>query len=144
MKYSLQHAYIKSHFNKLMYNNRYIGPSEKKSWRNMIQSAASGEDALPTCASGDGSVDDAQPCCESEEVQVEDPDTLKKTRSGKIYFTHTTPVKSILKASPPFHHGQEILLRQSPPDLAAHKKRSQTFSRPHHRRTKENSNHESR
>ena len=110
----------------------------------MIQSVASGEDALPTCASGDGSVDEAQPSCESDEGQVEDPNTLKKTRSGKVYFAHTTPVKSILKASPPFHHGQEILLRQSPPDLAAHKKRSQTFSRPHHRRTKENSNHESR
>ena len=93
-----------------MYNNRYIGPSEKKSWRNMIQKTASGNDALPTCASGDGSIDDAKPSCESDEGQLEDPDTVKKTRSGKIYFAHTTAVKSILKASPPFHHGQDILL----------------------------------
>ena len=88
----------------------------------MIQTAASDEDALPTCASGYGSIDDAQPSCESDEGQVEDPDTVKKTRSGKIYLAHTTPVKSILKASPPFHHGQDILLFQSPSDLAAHKK----------------------
>ena len=90
MKYSLQHQYIESHFNRLIYNNRYIGPSEKKSWRNMIQTAASGNDALPTWASGNDSIDDAQPSCESDEDQVEDPDTVKKTRSGKIYFAHTS------------------------------------------------------
>jgi len=90
MKYSLQHQYIKSHFNRLMYNNRYIGPSEKKSWQNMIQKAASGNDALPTCASGDSSIDDAQFSCESDEVQLEDPDTVKKTRSGKIHLAHTS------------------------------------------------------
>ena len=112
MKYSLQHAYIKSHFNRLMYNNRYIGPNENKSWRNMIQSAASGEDAPLYSESGHNSSED----------QIQDPDTLKKTRSGKVYFSHTTPMKSIWKSTPPFHHDQEIIMCQSPSDLAAYKK----------------------
>jgi hypothetical protein len=39
-----------------------------------------------------------------------------------VYFAHTTPMKSILKSTPPLHHDQEILLCQSPSDLAAYKK----------------------
>ena len=105
-----------------MYNNRYISPSEKKSWRNMKQKNAAGNDALPTCASGDSSIDDAQPSCESDEGQLEDPDTVKKTRSGMIYLASTTEIKSILKSSSSSHHGQDILMFQSPSQLAAHKK----------------------
>ena len=104
----------------------------------MIQSNASGNDALPTCASGN---DDAQQSCESEESQVEDPDTVKKTRSGKIYLAHITPVKSILKVSPSSHHGQDILkfsitfrfsskkgLRQSIDPITEEKKRIQKMN----------------
>ena len=62
-----------------MYNNIYLGTDETKSWRNMIQSAATGEDALPTCASGHDSSDDAPPYRESGHSssgdQVQDPDT---------------------------------------------------------------------
>eukprot|EP00090_Calanus_glacialis_P039624 TRINITY_DN68986_c0_g1_i1.p1 TRINITY_DN68986_c0_g1~~TRINITY_DN68986_c0_g1_i1.p1 ORF type:complete len:108 (-),score=16.38 TRINITY_DN68986_c0_g1_i1:77-400(-) len=89
-----------------MYTKCFIGPSKKKSWRNMIQSNASGNNAPPTCASGN---DDAQQPCESEGSQVEDPDMMKKTRNGKIYHAHITPGKFILKVSPSSHHGQDIL-----------------------------------
>ena len=122
IKYSLLHQYTKSHFNRLMYNNRYIGPSEQKYWQNMIQQNASGTDPLPTCASRDSSIDDTQPSCEPDEGQLEDPDNVKKTRSGMIYLANTTEIKSILKSSSSSHHGQDILIFQSPSQLAAHKK----------------------
>ena len=35
MKFSLQNAYINLHFNRLMQANKYLGPDEKKTWRNL-------------------------------------------------------------------------------------------------------------
>ena len=33
--FSLQNAYINSHFNRLMQANKYLGPDKKKTWRNL-------------------------------------------------------------------------------------------------------------
>ena len=63
---------------------------KKKSWRSLIQSNASSNDVLPTRVSVN---EDAQQARESEENEIEDSDQIKRTRSGKVYFTHTTPIK---------------------------------------------------
>jgi hypothetical protein len=36
MKFSLQNVYINSHFNRLMKQNKYLGPDERKTWRNSV------------------------------------------------------------------------------------------------------------
>ena len=88
--------------------------AEKKSWRHLIQSKASGSDVLPTRVSEN---EDRV----SEEDEIEDPDQIKRTRSGKVFFTQTTPIKSILKVSPSNHQDQETFKYQSPSDLEAYK-----------------------
>jgi hypothetical protein len=88
--------------------------AEKKSWRHLIQSNASGSDVLPTRVS-------ENEARVSEEDEIEDPDQIKRTRSGKVYLTQTTPIKSILKVSPSNHHDQETFKYQSPSDLEAYK-----------------------
>ena len=114
MKYSLQHQYLKSHFNRLMHNNRFIGPSEKKSWRHLIHSNAATEDVSPTRASEN---EDRV----SEEDELEDPDQIKRTRSGKVYFTQTHPLKSILKVTSSGDKDQENIECLSPFELEAYK-----------------------
>ena len=97
-----------------MHNNRFIGPSKKKLWRHLIHSNAATEDVSPTRASEN---EDRV----SEEDELEDPDQIKRTRSGKVYFTQTHPLKSILKVTSSGDKDQENIECLSPFELEAYK-----------------------
>ena len=116
MKYSLQHQYIKSQFNRLIHNNRFIGPSEKKSWRHLIHSNATTKDVSPTRLS-----ENEDRVSEEDELEAykiglrqsigplskEQKEALKMTRGNLIYCSLIQRSQSSTRT------GKKVILNQT-------------------------------
>ena len=100
MKFLLEHQYIKSHFNRLFKENKYLGPDRSKTWRKLTQEKEtkySDESLfkLQEIASQHEDGIDPQPCEENHH-----PDTIptrRRTRSGQIYLAKTSTFQPALK-----------------------------------------------
>ena len=116
MKFWLQNVYINSHFNRLMRSNKYMGPDEKKTWRNSVGNQPSLRQAPPNPG--------AQEKYNSEEHASSEPNfdpdyPVKRIRSGHIYHTVCAQHKPIITHSAPQSSSADDFLKLTPSALAA-------------------------
>ena len=116
MKFSLQNAYINSHFNCLMRSNKYMGPDEKKTWRNSVGNQPSLRQAPPS----PGAQDDYNSEEQASSEPNFDPDCpVKRTRSGHIYHTVCAQHKPIIAHSATQSTSADDFLKMTPSALEA-------------------------
>ena len=114
MKFSLQNAYINSHFNRLMKQNKYLGPDERKTWRNSVGDQPSLHKNAST-----GVKYNFNPV-EEFPSELNDPDCpARRTRSGQIYHTVCAQLKPIIATSAPTSPSVEDFLKLTPSSLKA-------------------------
>ena len=91
MKFNLNHQYLNSHFNRLMKNNKYIGPDAAKTWRRLTMKNQEIEVDHPE-------TDAEEPNTSNGDKGPPDPDMMRSvTRSGAALLASVAPSKSILK-----------------------------------------------
>jgi hypothetical protein len=119
MKFSLQNAYINSHFNWLMQANKYLGPDEKKTWRNLAGNQPSLHVAQP--ARKDASAQDhyTQETTTSTELTYDPDCPTKRTRSGHVYHTVCDLHKPIIRQSTQQSTSADDFLQLTPSALTA-------------------------
>ena len=85
MKISLQHQYVNNFNNRLMHQNRYIPPNQKRAYKQLLgnqpiktHQETSDQDQIPDPVQEDEQTSD-------QDTSDTDPDTVKCTRSGKAY-----------------------------------------------------------
>ena len=91
MKFNLNHLYLNSHFNRLLKNNKFIGPDAAKTWRRLTMKNQEIEVDHPE--------NDAQESDTNKGVEAPpDPDMMRRvTRSGAALLASVVPSNSILK-----------------------------------------------
>ena len=91
MKFNLNHQYFNSHFNRLMKNNKYIGPDAAKTWRRLTMKNQEIEVDHPE-------TDAEKPKTSNCDEDPPDPDMVRQvTRSSAALLATVNPFKSILK-----------------------------------------------
>ena len=90
MRYSLNHHYLNSQFNRLAKNNRYIGPDAAKTWRRITM-----KNKTKDAQQEEHEVQDTKP--EKQEEAEPHPDMFRRiTRSGTAFLATVSPLHSIL------------------------------------------------
>ena len=116
MKFSLQNAYINSHFNRLMWSNKYMGPDERKTWRNSVGNQPS----LHQAPTRSGAQENYNSEIKASPESSLDPDCpAKRTRSGHIYHTVCAQHKPIITHSAPQSSSADDFLKLTPSSLKA-------------------------
>ena len=114
MKFSLQNAYVHSHFNRLMKQNKYLGPDERKTWRNSV-----GDQPSLHVKNASSVNYDINPV-EKVPSELNDPDCpARRTRSGQIYHTVCAQLKPIISPSASPSPSMEDFLKLTPSSLKA-------------------------
>lgn len=116
MKFSLQNAYINSHFNRLMWSNKYMGPDELKTWRNSVGNQPS----LHQAPTRSGAQENYNSEIKASPESSLDPDCpAKRTRSGHIYHTVCAQHKPIIAHSATQSTSADDFLKMTPSALEA-------------------------
>ena len=123
MKFSLQNAYINSHFNRLMWSNKYMGPDERKTWRNSVGNQPS----LHQAPTRSGAQENYNSEIKASPESSLDPDCpAKRTRSGHIYHTVCAHHKPIITHSATQSTSADGFLQMTPSALEVLQKGQQS------------------
>ena len=91
MRFSLNHLYLNSHFNRLAKNNRFIGPDAEKTWRRITMKNKANE-----AQQEEHDVQETNTDIEAEATP--DPDMFRRvTRSGTAFLASVSTSHPILK-----------------------------------------------
>ena len=88
IKFSLKNKYIKSHFNRLAKNNKFLGPDQTKTWRSLLNMDSPGTNlSLPTCTPEPDLPAPIGAAINQSDSSLPDGQILpRQTISGRLYF----------------------------------------------------------
>ena len=88
IKFSLKSNYIKSHFNRSAKNNKYLGPDQNKTWRNLLNIHPPGTNlSIPTYQPESDIPAPASATMHQSSSDLPDGQILpRQTRSGRYYL----------------------------------------------------------